>query len=686
MVLAKQNKQNTVQNLPDATKDSSNALDLFIYPHTRTGILSRYGTRQRERELRFLYRHEQNWMATSAFAGVMKHVATTPWEIKGPPTLSAKSYQFYRLGLKQFGRSEPTSTRPDIEYWQELLRQADFGRGWGSFIKKGVDYLRQDAGWFWEIIAPGSSIKAPTGPATGIAHLDSLRCIPTGDPEFPVIYIDSDKEKHRMHHTRVVQLIDMPDGDEDHPGYGLCALSRASSIVWRQILITRYIEQHVDDKPPPGMVVASNMLVAERNRALARYQDEQLTDERIVWGKQVWFFGADADKPIKIDMQSFSTAPEKFDFKVYTEIDVDAIALALGVDRQELWQLTGGNIGSATQSQVLHAKARGKTFGDLLTSIERVINDILPEEYEFKFKFRDEEEDNQQAQVASTWAATVAAIGPHITDEEARRILANQIEGVHDAITDESGELLRRDDADVQDDDDIGKDEATVDDKAPEIDAEDEAQVTQRAVRQLDAATLRDTSKQFQATLLDFEAEFADAIQALIDEDIDRRRFGIVARALLRRHGQNAMLDGLKEGGVDTEALEADELATFTVWLAEQSLFVTNLGGELKSADHAVNAESRAQMWSLKSLQEVWNLGRLAAAANAMYEFTGALDDASCKDCIQLVGQRHRFKAFVRTRYMPGLIDSRLECGAFNCKHRLVRTQEKARGRFPRAA
>ncbi|MGA0506735.1 hypothetical protein ACO2WS_26100, partial [Escherichia coli] len=68
------------------------------------------------------------------------------------------------------------------------LRQADFGRGWGSLISKVLlDYLRQDGGGFIEVIAPGNPLKAPTAPATGLAYLDSLRCLPTGDPEYPVV-------------------------------------------------------------------------------------------------------------------------------------------------------------------------------------------------------------------------------------------------------------------------------------------------------------------------------------------------------------------------------------------------------------------------------------------------------------------------------------------------------------------
>src|SRR3990167_7279856 len=431
-------RQQTIQELPDAKKDlgAQQLLDFFVAQ--RGPLLESWGSRSREEDLRRFYRYDYNWMIQGAFAGVMKVVASAPWEIKGPDDLGATDEKYYGEACKAAGLGPTRSERPDVDYWQTLLRQADFGRGWGSFFMKGVDYLRQDGGWYWEIIAPGSPLKAPTGPATGLAHLDSLRCLPTGDPEFPVVYVDRQQKLHRMHHTRVVQLVDMPDGDERRPGYGLCALSRAISIVNREILMGRYIEAMLDDKPPPGIVTAVGMTREKREQALALYREDQRKDERPPWGDQLWIFGMDRDSAPEIETTTFQQAPEKFDFKTYTELDVDSLALAIGVDRQDLWQLTGGNIGSGTQSEILSQKSRGKTIGLLRTSIERALNDILPKEYEFAFKYRDGQEDQERATVAGAWAGAVASAQNALSMDEQRRILADVIEPFGDVLRDES--------------------------------------------------------------------------------------------------------------------------------------------------------------------------------------------------------------------------------------------------------
>lgn len=678
MVLA-QAQRDTIQKLPDA-QTNDNTTGFFALMH-RGPLLSAWGTRLRETELRRVYRHDYNWMVQGAFSGLLKRLASTPWEIKGPEDISGTELKFYEQAFKTFGRSAPQTSRPDTEYWQEIIRQADFGRGWSSFIKKGVDYLRQDGGWYWEIIAPGNTLKEPTGPASGIAHLDSVRCIPTGDPEFPVVYIDRDNNKHILHNSRVVHLVDMPDGDESRPGYGLCALARAISITHRQILMGRYIEQHLDDKPPPGIVSASGITRQERDRAASVYREEQDRDDRPIWGRQLWFFGADVGNQARLETTTFSVAPEKFDFKTYTEIDIDALALALGVDRQDLWQLTGGNLGSGTQSEILSQKSRGKALGDLMASIERAINDILPENYQFEFKFRDEQEDETRANIASTWASTVQTAGSHLTDDEARRLLANQIEAIHEAITDEKGQIVRRDDLDVQgiSNADI---QAQQDQQQPPANAPQ--QERQRAMgegvdRQRNVGVVVD-AKDFQATRLSFEIDVSDLIGAAIDRELEKRRAGTVLRALLNRHGKQAMLDGLEKGGVDTELLEGDDLSTFTLWLAEQSTFVSKLMDELyKDPAPNIDPDVRAGMWANKSLIEIYQQGILSADRNGLYEWVLG-DTEHCADCLRLAGQIHRFKDWSRTGWLPQA--DHLECHGYNCQCKLVKTSGRARGRF----
>lgn len=676
----------SVQVLPEASTTSATA-DFFLLPMHRGPLLDEWGTRNREKQLRRIYRHDYNWMVQGAFAGLLKRVASTPWEIRGPENISGEASKWWSERIKALGKVADSS-RPDIEYYQELLRQADWGRGWTSFIKKGIDYLRQDGGWYWEIVAPGAPTGAPTAPPTMIAHLDSLRCFPTGDPEFPAVYTDRKGILHMLPAGRVVHLVDMPDGDESHPGYGLCALSRAASISAREVLMGRYIESHLDDKPAPGIASVSGMTQAHRDKAFAAYRDEQARDEQTPWGKTVWLYGADPSIPLNITTTNFQQPPEKFDYKTYTEINVNALALALNVDVQDLWQLSGGNLGSGAQSEILHAKSKGKALGDLYAQIERAINDILPEEYEFTFKARDEQEDMHEAQVATQWTSAVATARNDLQDNEARQILANNVPGFHDAITDKNGELIRVDDADVGPQEEMPEamiaQQQLLQQGAQDTDEDDDEDkaldtgVGRRADTDLDERT-----KAFQATRSTFVTNFADLLRAATTGDSpNRRRFGIQARGLLRRHGLEAFRDGLEEGGVKDRELSDDDFAMFGAWLAEHSAFVSTISQRIFKSDEVVNPDISAEMWANKSLQQAFDWGRLSADANGMYEFVGPVVKKSCRHCRVLKGQRHRLKDFIRTGWYAK--SDKLDCGGFGCVDKLVKTDGTTHGRFPR--
>lgn len=626
----------SIQDTPDARNGETG--DGFWYgTYSRGDYLPQWGTRERERYLRTYYRHEFNWMGQSAFGGLIKKVKSAPWEIKG---------------------------KRRVSYFQQVLREADFGRGWGSLLSKVLlDYLRQDAGGFIEVIAPGNPLKAPTGPVTGLAPLDSYRCLPTGDPEYPVIYYSRKGQLHLMHRTRVIQLVDMPDGDESRPGYGLCALSRAISIVAQQIYMGRYITAQLDDKPKPGIMVASNMTRGQVMQAFNEFKTESQRDELPAWGNAVIVASTDPTAPAKIDYLTFSQPPNGWSYKEYNDLHVNAWALALGVDVQELWQLSGGNIGSGQQSQILHAKSQGKAYGDILTSLERVLNDVLPETLEFEFKRHDPYEAQERAATAQMWAGFTQAVGDNMTADEKRRLLANMVEAAKDAITDENGEIVRMDDVS-----DEPPEEQTAGDTTPQdTSTPDPAAAPQMA----------DSTKAIQATRIDFELAFEDLLAAR--KELSERSMAARLRALLRQHGYFAFQDGLEDGGVKDGVLDDEDEAEFARILASQNTYVNNFAKDAAALSDA-QAAVKPEMW-WKSVELFYDAGRRSADRNGMYEWVLGATEEHCADCTRLNGQIHRMKDWVRKQWTPK--SDRLECGGYFCDCRLVKRENvRAQGKF----
>lgn len=634
-------ERQSVQDKPDAKTSPYGEAGFWSWVQTRAELLPAWGTRQRERELRLWDRHPQMWIWQGAIGGLIKKVASAPYEIQGKNL---------------------------VGYFDSVLRYANFNEGWDGFLAKVIrDFLRQDNGAFIEIIAPGNPSRPPTGRVTGIAHLDSIRCYPTGDPEYPTVYYDRNGKIHLMHHTRVVHLVDMPDGDEGRPGYGMCALSRGISIATQELYINRYIQTKLDDKPEPGYVFWKGLSETQRLQKFNAFKEKQAVDDP-TFGRVIHFESLDPANPVGAEMLTFSQAPEQWDYKVYTELHVNAFALALGMDVQELWQLTGGNIGSGQQSQILHAKSQGKTFGDLLTKLERAINTyVLPDTLEFAFKRHDPYEAQERADTAGKWASFTGAVKEESTPEERRRILANMVEAFKDAVTDENGEIVRLPDADVKP---TNEQEQVVDDGAP-------PEQTTPAPTQ----TAEDSKavKSIQATRLDFEAAWTDMTDARRKGDMTSRRGDIVARALLAKFIGRSFDDGLSENGVDER--DSDDDAEVLALTAQASGYVTDFNSSVEGLSDA-EAALKPTLWWNKSIAPAYDAGRLSADKNGMYEFVGDDGEQTCPTCQRLKGQTHRLKDWTRKRLRPGVDTENYECGGYQCSHKLTRTSGKAHGRF----
>lgn len=733
-------QQDTIQQLPDAKKDSvSGYLGDFIGAIQRDAMLPPWGTRRRERVLRAYYRHELNTLIQGAINGLIEKVKAAPWEISGP--------------------------KSGVAYFQDVLRQAQFGAGWGDFLQMTLlDYLRQDIGAFIEVIGPGPSDGPITGRVTGLAHLDALRCYSTGDPEYPVIYHDQHGKQHLMHWTRVIQFIPARDGDEQqNKTVGMCALSRAIAVVQRELYMNRYVAGRLDDNPKPGLLILNNLTDTQFKAAVIKMQRQENTDLSSVWGQTVVLSALQPEFPASIESIAYSEPPEKFDFKAYkVEIDVPELAMALGIDVQELWPLTGNrNSGTSTQSEILHAKSQGKTFGAMLRMLERAINNVLPPEYEFQWKYSDPQDDLNQAQIAQAWATTVQTIAD-LSPDEKRRILANKVQAIQDAITDEDGQIVRLGDADPVDEaavDDIGAaghgqapaadqpsmqpavqpnatqtepvspvtQPAVATDDAPEnvqsieglngaqiqgardilIDVNagimapaaaiellvslgiqrDRAQLMVAANEALPKPTSEEldqaaAAKAWEDTRSEFVTLVMDTIEAARGGDMAKRRFSTIMRAHLRRLGLAAFRDGLEEGGVNPDDMDDRDQAALQEWIRIQSPYVTNFANRvfdqgLSDAQVAIHAE----MWGNKSLRDALQLGQASAAWNQVFEWVLGPTEESCPDCLRLATQRHRMRDWRRTGWLPGAI--KLACHGFNCLCKLVLAAGKrSRGRF----
>lgn len=365
--------------------------------------------RARDRWLREFVKLPGNDLLVGTVATIVSKVATTGWSIEGPE----RTANLYR---------------------KILLLQSDFGAGWTTLVEKlAWDYLTQDKGGFMERIRSGRK-----GAALGFAQLDSGQCLLTGDPRKPVIYENRSEENQKipLNPSQVVHLVDSPSPMEGLNNRGFCAVSRAWTTAQILMDIAVYEREKLSDLPPAGLLMLNNLLKDQWEDITKRYETRQRQQGNQVWRDVMVAFSFDPTVPLSAEILNFSDLPDHFDKKAATEIAIYSFALAFREDPRELWPVSTGMMGTATEANIQHMKARAKGTGMILTEIERGFNDglSLPPSLTFKFDFQDSEEDKQSAEIASLQADYItklwkpdAALGTGIlSTEEARQWLVKQ--------------------------------------------------------------------------------------------------------------------------------------------------------------------------------------------------------------------------------------------------------------------
>ncbi len=682
---ARQSVRRFPKSSDNAAPQLYDAEDYWYGLYRQPEALPFWNSRLTDYLLRAYRRSPYNTLVTGAADQLKHRVAYTPYEV---------------------------SSKKWANKLQDMLMEAEYGEGFEECLSLIIeDYLWTNNGGFMEITGYGEPDEPIVGMPTGIGYLDSLRMWPTGDPEYPWIYERDDiigdeyggqevsKRWVRMHKSRVKRLIANPQGEQKYYKRGICYGYKILCTADVQIKMGKYQSEKLSGLPPSGIITINGMTAKDFEAALRQFQNESRNDGNDVFRGLMRLPGMNPQSPIDIKITEFASMPDHFDFKGGTEVQVNFVALALGDDPQNIWPLTGQNLGTGTQSRVLHAKGAMKTEAVLRTKIARILNiDVFPRSAEFKWKYLDREQDLQTAETAQKWFEVGASLVSLLPGDDTERralaaqLVANHVEAVGDVLLDEDG-VVRLPSEDVKDETEnlpptlpegetaVAGSETTPgapQQKPGESVTMDSETTVERGV----PGRLDGVHKDWDATKAEFVRNVADLIQGGQDAEIAKRRFGIVMRAQLRRLGTMAYKDGLAVGGVETDALEDDDQTTFNIILARESEYVgdfadTVYGDAVTIADY----EARAELWANKSLTAFYQAGVLSADANGMYEWALGATEEHCETCAALDGQVHRYRDYYNKGLMPK--SNLLSCGGWRCDCSISRTTGKARGRLP---
>lgn len=305
---------------------------------------------------------------------------------------------------------------------QELLNSSN----WSELVTLGLqDFLTTDNGQFIEIVR---ATKAYGSKIVGLVHLDSLRCMRTGDPEIPVIYRDRLGREHEMKWHQVISFADMPDPGATFFGVGKSAATRSYRQIYKMAGMARYVNEKITGRRPLAIHFVNSVSLQTLESAAKIAESD--ANQRGVMS----YMGAiivpliDAEQQVSVATVPLAELPDGWNRKEEFDIALLSYANSIGLDVQDLQPLTGQNLGTGTQSVVLDEKGRGKGLAAWRMGIVYYINEVLDEETQFAFTELDLRDEKQKAEVSSAWTnVSKNRISGGITSaDEERQILVDK--------------------------------------------------------------------------------------------------------------------------------------------------------------------------------------------------------------------------------------------------------------------
>lgn len=298
-----------------------------------------------------------------------------------------------------------------------MLHSCDAGGGFIPFLVKLLtDMFTQDNGAFFETVRTDDDARAPV---VTMNHLDSGRCIRTGNPVEPVIYYDLNGKYHRMKYYQVSDLCEFPSPIQWGRGMQYCAVTRMlrAAQIMRDISI--YHREKISGRWTRSIFLVGGVQSRTIDDALAR-RGMEADSQGLARFMQPLIIGAlDPTANVKVEELALAKVPDGWDYDTFMKWYINQMALAFAADYQEYAPLPGGNLGSAQQSETLHLKSRGKGPKLFMNLLEQKFNyhGILPRNVNFVFGDQDVAEDMQHARLRLTRA-----------QERAERIKSGEID------------------------------------------------------------------------------------------------------------------------------------------------------------------------------------------------------------------------------------------------------------------
>jgi len=334
------------------------------------------------------------WKDSDHFAGAMYMISakltSVPWRVE-PRDMSVRRY------IKQ------------ADHYNALLSEGiAFGKGWEEFWSRFFeDYWCSDNGAFAEVIGAGNPSGPIKGPVIGVANLDSLRCMRTSNPIYPVIYQDLDGKRYKFYYTRVMYAAQMSSSAAEMNAVGFCWLSRCINAAQELVDQTIYKQEKIGSRPPRQILFAPGM-DAEEVTGAVRMANESMDNQGLSRFAKTVVIGA-LNPDSRLDLIDLASLPDGFNEEVSNRLGMYIMALTGGFPPRWIWPAT--SVG-ATKADALYQHIAGtgggasrhlnmmrNLIGGNLRGNVHGLGKVLPKSLRLVIDYQDDEQDRMQADI-----------------------------------------------------------------------------------------------------------------------------------------------------------------------------------------------------------------------------------------------------------------------------------------------
>ena len=386
------------------------------------------------------------WFHTYPLSGSLSHVSEriTPWGA----SVARRDKELREFYIKEpwlAGAVYSISIRNAAFNWEieaaseklenaltDMLSGAISGNqfGWLPFVEKfTTDWHTTDNGAFIELIRDpstdaGSKFKDENAPVIGIANLDSGRCIRTGNPLEPVIYVDRNGKNHRMKWYEIIATSEHPSPIESMYGVGYSAITRILTVAQIAYSIQIFTDEKISGRQYKALHFVSGVSKSEIQDVMDRGQEQSDNQGQIRFIMPAILASIDPEKPVTTDTIELAAFPDNFNFDEFMKWYIANIALNMGIDYQDLAPLPSGQLGGGTQAEILHKKSSKKGGKFFMETLQNVFRDygVIPRNAKFQFTAMDMSEELEKAAVLTqTLEASAIAVRSNVLNGPAAR-------------------------------------------------------------------------------------------------------------------------------------------------------------------------------------------------------------------------------------------------------------------------